>query len=452
MLVLLLRTFKYIFSYFSPLKNECASECAQHSSALSIFRAFVDEWLTLGWPRHTASATPIMSVPRSTRSSIRQLALLFNGSLALSFHSSVGHTRVVYKSLNWRTQQFRHSGVLSFRSLSLGMFARPKLSYGEHFLQGTPSYLTYASGATTEWLTWYANGQSRRAALSTTLKLTTPMTPGPNSDRPPSTMAVGNPCRPLITPPMSLTVPPIPTRPSFNFVRSTQLTLFRSGTSRQWHIPPTTGVPLRLARPYMNSLSSPHSRPNMRASHFPLPPVPIPVPATDHPTRHPTTLPLPHLPLHPQTSSHFVLLQKVLETMQVSQSIMLLLLRLYGLKERNRFKCTIWEWVWDHSCCVDDGEQVFARVRFSLSSFHFVLSHPLPVPQPLKNNGPQVPTTHRRQRPTSAHHPQKVTSAHHHYHRSNDIGRQASTTSTNDQSVICHRGPTRHDNGRSTRW
>lgn len=185
------------------------------------------------------------------------------------------------------------------------MFARPELSYGEHFLQGTPSYLTYASSATTKWLTWYANGQSRRAALSTTLKLTTPMTPGPNSDRPPSTTAVGNPCRPLITPPMSLTVPPIPTRPSFNFVRSIQLTLFRSGTSRQWHIPPTTGVPLRLARPYTNSLSSPHSRPNMRASHFPLPPVPVPVPATDHPTRYPTTLPLPHLPPHPQTSSHF---------------------------------------------------------------------------------------------------------------------------------------------------
>ncbi|EDR02026.1 uncharacterized protein LACBIDRAFT_332795 [Laccaria bicolor S238N-H82] len=48
-------------------------------------------------------------------------------------------------------------------------------------------YHTY--GATTNWLTWYANG---RATSSTTFKSTTAVMPGPHSDRPPSTTAVDN--------------------------------------------------------------------------------------------------------------------------------------------------------------------------------------------------------------------------------------------------------------------
>ena len=50
MLVPFLRSLRYIFSYFSRLKNECASECMQQSFSARHFPSIVDEWLNA--PHH----------------------------------------------------------------------------------------------------------------------------------------------------------------------------------------------------------------------------------------------------------------------------------------------------------------------------------------------------------------------------------------------------------------
>ena len=55
MLVLFLRTFKYIFPYFFPLNNECACECVQRSFSARHFPSIVDRWLG---SRVNASASP----------------------------------------------------------------------------------------------------------------------------------------------------------------------------------------------------------------------------------------------------------------------------------------------------------------------------------------------------------------------------------------------------------
>ena len=53
MLVLFLRTFKYIFPYFFALNNECANECARRSFSARDFPSAVDGWLS----SHIACAT-----------------------------------------------------------------------------------------------------------------------------------------------------------------------------------------------------------------------------------------------------------------------------------------------------------------------------------------------------------------------------------------------------------
>jgi hypothetical protein len=74
MLFLFLRTFKYIFSYFSPFKNECVSKCAQRSFSTWHFPS-VDEWLSMSHRLcHTPSCPPFHN----------QLALLFDGRLSVS--------------------------------------------------------------------------------------------------------------------------------------------------------------------------------------------------------------------------------------------------------------------------------------------------------------------------------------------------------------------------------
>ena len=47
MLVLFLKTFKYIFLYFFPLNNKCASEYAHRSFSTWHFLSAVDGWLSM---------------------------------------------------------------------------------------------------------------------------------------------------------------------------------------------------------------------------------------------------------------------------------------------------------------------------------------------------------------------------------------------------------------------
>ena len=84
MLVLFLRTSKYIFPYFFLLNNECVNECAQRSFSARDFPSAVDGWLSSHIAFATAlhSTLPFGNVPfhLTTYPSTRQLALPFDNS------------------------------------------------------------------------------------------------------------------------------------------------------------------------------------------------------------------------------------------------------------------------------------------------------------------------------------------------------------------------------------
>ena len=170
MLILFLRTFKYIFSYFSPFKNECACECVQYSFSARHFPSVVDEWLSTPHPSATAHHALHSLLPFDNSPSVQQLALSFNNlpfrsttcpsvrQLALPFDAQLGVGRVP-------------EGVPVQRK-GLTMFARRELHSGEFFYRSTLSYLTglHANDATSNWLMWYANGQSGRATSTPIFK------------------------------------------------------------------------------------------------------------------------------------------------------------------------------------------------------------------------------------------------------------------------------------------
>ena len=81
MLVLFLRTFKYMLSCFFPLKNECASECAQHTFSARHFPSVVDEWLSMPHPSHALHSD---TLPFTNSPSVRQQpALPFDTPLSV---------------------------------------------------------------------------------------------------------------------------------------------------------------------------------------------------------------------------------------------------------------------------------------------------------------------------------------------------------------------------------
>ena len=119
MLILFLRTFKYIFSYFSPFKNECASKCVQRSFSARHFPSVV------GTPHPSATAHHALhsTLPFDNSPSVRQLTLRFDSS----------PFRLTLDSVSVECQrEFQSKGK------GLRMFAKRELQSGECFLQEHP--------------------------------------------------------------------------------------------------------------------------------------------------------------------------------------------------------------------------------------------------------------------------------------------------------------------------
>ena len=166
MLVLFLRTLKHIFSHFSLVKNECASESVQHSFSARHFPSVVEE----GWARHIP--LPESIIPR------------FRSTTRLPFDNPP--FRSTARPSVWRSTRCR--------SIARGCFSPKGRAWGcslnanftlVSFFTGALSYLIgiYANGATRKWLMWYANGQSGRSTSTPTFKQGCPNCQDPNEWR-----------------------------------------------------------------------------------------------------------------------------------------------------------------------------------------------------------------------------------------------------------------------------
>ena len=111
MLVLFLRTLKHIFSHFSLVKNECASESVQRS-------AFSERcWGGLSTP-HPSATVHHSTLPFDNSPSVRQPALPFNSS----------PFRLTLDSVSVDCQR-----VFQSKGKGLRMFAKRELYSGEFF-------------------------------------------------------------------------------------------------------------------------------------------------------------------------------------------------------------------------------------------------------------------------------------------------------------------------------
>ena len=152
------------------------------------------------------------------------------------------------------------------------------------------------------------------------------------------------------------------------------------------------------------------------------------------PNNSPSSSPPTTTPYLVATSIFIQFLEKLLETTEVSQSIIVLSLHyLYRLKERNRF--TPVQFGSEFRIAVPVlmmankflDKYMFPFLVFTLSILtHHQYHNPRTTtahksPPPMDADDPRVPTTHRRRQRGCAHH---------HHHHSNNNGRRAPSTST----------------------